>query len=535
MKKQIQKPEMQEIATAGGLDDISRYYSGAPHDADYRQSALANQVGNDEAWHKAAEFARADGQVAACMGQRHLAVTSFAWEVIPGDDSKIAQDVADFITQQFERIRFNDISEKLLWARFYGASVAEALWGMEGNKIILQDLRVRNLKRFHFTPGGDALLRTHTNPNGQIVPENKFIILRSGSPHSDNPFGEGLADHLYWPVRLKKLGVAEWTLFLEKFASPTITGKYPANASQDERDILLNIAKSVRRDTAAVMPDSMMLEILEISRRGDGGYVTFADYMDKTISKIIIGQTMTTDDGASLSQAQVHKVVADRIIKADAELICEGLNDTIVKWLCGWNFANAPQPTLRRIMPEPFDEKARAETLATLYNIGFKPDLNRIQEDFGEGFAERDLSAGDFGNKNPPPTQSTKNNFAEAKENPDPPLKDNERGDLKGGHRKGLSSSSIPRSDVAPPLINKDNIDNIVDLLEEGDRLAFAEMLNPMRKALAKAKSFDDLNRRLTRLEGKGKINKLGKLLQAATGFAHIKASDDIKDDPLEK
>ncbi len=32
------------------------------------------------------------------------------------------------------------------------------------------------------------------------------------------------------------------------------------------------------------------------------------------------------------------------------------------------------------------------------------------------------------------------------------PLNDDERGDIKGGHRKGLSSPSAPKSDVAPPL-----------------------------------------------------------------------------------
>lgn len=134
------------------------------------------------------------------------------------------------------------------------------------------------------------------------------------------PYGEELATWLYWPMRFKRMTTAEWVLFLEKFAAPTVVGRYPAGgaATREQIDALLAAARDVRRDTAAVIPEGMTLELLEASRSGQVEFGSLAAMMDATIAKTILGQTMTTDDGSSRSQAEVHERMRLQIIKSDA-------------------------------------------------------------------------------------------------------------------------------------------------------------------------------------------------------------------------
>ncbi|MFX5157705.1 DUF935 family protein, partial [Acinetobacter baumannii] len=90
-----------------------------------------------------------------------------------------------------------------------------------------------------------------------------------------------------------------------------------------------------------IIPKGMEIELLEAARSGTGDYKTLHDTMDETIAKAILGQTMTTDNGSSKSQAEVHMEVRQDIVKADADLICESFNLGPVRWLTMFNFAGA--------------------------------------------------------------------------------------------------------------------------------------------------------------------------------------------------
>ena len=56
------------------------------------------------------------------------------------------------------------------------------------------------------------------------------------------------------------------------------------------------------------------------------------------ISKAILGQTMTMDDGSSLSQAKVHETVADEIAEMDRDFIRDWVNDILFPFCMkhGW-------------------------------------------------------------------------------------------------------------------------------------------------------------------------------------------------------
>jgi len=55
-------------------------------------------------------------------------------------------------------------------------------------------------------------------------------------------------------------------------------------------------------------------------------FTDYVKYLDDTLTKLVLGQTMTTEDGASRSQAEVHERVQDTIFDSDAKFVTDYLN-----------------------------------------------------------------------------------------------------------------------------------------------------------------------------------------------------------------
>ena len=63
-----------------------------------------------------------------------------------------------------------------------------------------------------------------------------------------------------------------------------------------------------------------------------------ATWIDKQISKLVLGQTMTTDDGSSRAQGEVHEEVRQDITAADSIAIADTLNSSLVVPYVNFNF-----------------------------------------------------------------------------------------------------------------------------------------------------------------------------------------------------
>ena len=305
--------------------------------------------------------------------QRRMAVVSKPVKVTPGGERRIDRQAAEFIDETLARIRFDTVTERMLYGRFYGYAVAEALWAREGERIVLERLKVRNRRRFVFDGDFRPKLLTTANPNGEALPERKFWWFSTGADHDDEPYGLGLAHWLYWPVFFKRTQTRYWLVFLEKYGQPTTVGKWSRRASEAEKRQLLQAQAALRADTGIAIPDDMAIELLEAKRSGSADYAALYDRLDAAIAKVVLGQTMATEDGASLSQAQVHMAVRDDIVAADAHLVCDSFNRSIVRWLTEWNFPRAAYPTVSREMADGASRPvSKAKRLRILGDRGTK-------------------------------------------------------------------------------------------------------------------------------------------------------------------
>ncbi|MEW6378076.1 MAG: DUF935 family protein [bacterium] len=288
-----------------------------------------------------------DPHAFSVLQTRYLAVVGKEWSVVPAGNhrraSKSGRDLPDVQIAQFVEsvlmdCNFDQLRLEILQAILYGYYGAEIIWKVKNGNIVIDRFLGKHPRRFCFTLEREPRLLTPASMiNGDPLPDRKFLIFQYGD--SDNPYGQGLGQKLWWPVWFKKHGIKFWVIFMEKFSMPTPIGKYPAQA-REQRTKLLEAIDAIRTETGIVIPDSMSIELMEASRQGDGSYLAACEYFDRQISKTALGQTLTTDVGSrgSYAASQIHDEVRQDIIEADADLLDGYLNKVLIPWIVDYNF-----------------------------------------------------------------------------------------------------------------------------------------------------------------------------------------------------
>lgn len=338
-----------------------------------------------------------DDQVKSCMAQRIGAVVSRDWDVLPGDE-KDGRSVAaaDAMTDAISRVGWDRITEKMLYATLFGYSVGELMWAPIDGFIAWDRIHVRHARRFRYDADRRLRLLTRINPRGEVLPDRKFWVVTSGGTDDDAVYGRGLAEWLYFPVLFKRNGVRFWNIFLDKFSVPTAKGTYPRGSSREDIDKLLGAIQAIAVDSGFVVPEGMAVELLQLAQTG-ADFGEACRYMDGSIAKIILSQTMTTDDGSSNSQAQVHKGVKLEIIKSDADLLSDSwgtgpASETAgpARWFTDLNFGpDVAAPRVVRVVEEEDDLREAAETDEVLERAGWVRTEESFKDRYGDGYVRK--------------------------------------------------------------------------------------------------------------------------------------------------
>ena len=266
--------------------------------------------------------------------------------------------------------------------------MAECLWAIDDGKVVIDKIKVRKQRRFGFNPKMELRLKTTSQPLGEALPDRKFWTFSCGADNDDDPYGVGLAHWLYWPVFFKRNDIKFWLMFLEKWGQPTAKGTYPASSQQAERERLLQALAAISTDAGIIVPEGMEIDLIEAARTGTADYKELCDRMDAAISKVVIGHTGSSDatPGRLGGEDNAQEVRGD-LIKADADLICESFNQTVVRWLTEWNFGPdvAPPEVWRKIEP-PEDIDKHAERDVKLSTVGYRPTMKRIEDVYGPDY-----------------------------------------------------------------------------------------------------------------------------------------------------
>lgn len=130
-------------------------------------------------------------------------------------------------------------------------------------------------------------------------------------------------------VIYKRGGFGDWAQFAELFGMPFRVGKY--NQYDDAMRKKLDTALSTMGGAGyAVIPDGASLEFFNNVQSGQSDiFKNLIEMSNSEISKLFLGQTMTTDNGSSKSQSDTHKAVEEDI----------NMSDMIqMEYLLNWDF-----------------------------------------------------------------------------------------------------------------------------------------------------------------------------------------------------
>lgn len=299
-----------------------------------------------------------------------------------GVDKKVIEAVEELV----EGPEFRGVLRHLMDALGKGFAVVEILWTFDNGMWKPGAYRRRDPKYFIF----DYVSRTEVRLaemgeiDGSALPPAKFIVhtpeLKSGIP-----IRSGFAWIVAWSWVFKQYTLKDWVSFLDIFGMPIRVGKYHPSATADERRKLLSAVSRIAVDAAAIIPESMQIEFLESKGFADKPFQNMAEYLDKQMSKAILGQTMTTDaQSGGLAQAKVHDEVRIDILEDDAADAEVTINRDLIKWFVQFNFgATAKAPYVRFPVAEPQDIAVQATALAQLVPLGLKVSQQEVLDKIG--------------------------------------------------------------------------------------------------------------------------------------------------------
>jgi len=347
-----------------------------------------------------------DPHIYAVIQSRKSAVLSLEYELLTDDEAK-----KDFILKILERLDLRNLISEILDAVLYGYKPIELFWDFDGENVVLSKAVGKPPYWFQFDDHNR--LKYYTGANWDFVPINKFLIVQHEATY-DNPYGVAILSNCLKPYIYKKGAMQLWAEFTQKYGSPFLIGKADASRSVEELEKLNELLQDAKRNFTAAIPDAIDIQTIETDRTSASDlFQNFIHFLNSEISKTILSQTLTTEQGDSGSYAmsQTHLQIRSDIVQADKYLVQQTLNE-LIRLIIDFNFADNDYPTIRFYEEEDIDMQLVQRDQILSQIITFTPEY--IKKTYG--FTDEDfaMKTAEFAESTPKPAQlDTLSEFAE--------------------------------------------------------------------------------------------------------------------------
>ncbi|EJP5180528.1 DUF935 domain-containing protein [Salmonella enterica] len=244
----------------------------------------------------------------------------------------------------------------------HGFSAQEIEWRQDGNIWLVNQLFMRPHHWFCTLPEqGDQLrLIDGVSMHGAELWPGNWLIHRHNA-RSGFIATSGLFRVLVWPYLFKNYAVRDFAEFLEIYGMPARIAYYMAGTSEEDRDRLLMSLVRLGHDSVAVMEQGSEVKF-EAAASGTGDTFTMMiDWCEKTMSKAILGGTLTTQaDGKTSTNAlgEVHNEVRHDLMSSDARQM-EGMFRNLIQMMLAVNgYGDIPLHRQPRLV---FDTRERVD------------------------------------------------------------------------------------------------------------------------------------------------------------------------------
>ena len=184
-------------------------------------------------------------------------------------------------------------------------------------------------------------------PRKHVIPEYGRVITnlgedwRTGIDYHQPPFADwlieaGKPDDLGLFLKAatqtipKKNALAFWDTFAEIFGMPMRIAK---TTLRDDKELkkMEEMMANMGTEFWGLFQEGTEIEVVE-STKGDAFnvYDKRVERANSELSKLIIGQTMTIEDGSSLSQSETHLQVFENLVESDRDMLRDIINSQLI-------------------------------------------------------------------------------------------------------------------------------------------------------------------------------------------------------------
>lgn len=333
----------------------------------------------------AEEIEEKDLQYQTVLNARKRTVAQLDISVEPADDTPAATAQADFVKSFLNRDTLESEIFDILDAVGKGFSVTEIIWETSSNQWMPKSLNWVDPRWIAFQQNDLSKPLLRVKGGYKELAPFKYIYTTIKAKSGLDIRG-GLIRGVAWAYLFKNFSLKNWISFLEVYGHPLRVGKYGKSATEKDKRNLLKAVLNLGADAAAIVPQDMMIDFIKNeTSSGGAAFKDHATYYDQAISKIVLGQTTTTDaisGGHAVSQE--HNEVRMDIANSDARQLAAVLNRDLIRPMIELNFG--PQkayPKLHIGNPETEDTSKLTESVARLLPYGFTVSAKQMRSKLG--------------------------------------------------------------------------------------------------------------------------------------------------------
>lgn len=226
------------------------------------------------------------------------------------NDNKEVDEMTDFIKSPAFRIMLREI----LLTRFFGKTVLE-LGFVDG-------FTVDKIARKNLDTAKKIILKELSDETGWSY-ENDDFLLNVGEDDDLGLLMEAAPFAIF-----KRNGGSDYAEFCELWGIPILSALYDPEDENGREEMEATMEK---RGAGGSVVASKNSEINSISSTANGAvHKEFLDWLDEQILIGLAGQTMTTKEGSSRAQGEVHADTVSDIFEDDREYVIEVLNHQLL-------------------------------------------------------------------------------------------------------------------------------------------------------------------------------------------------------------
>ncbi|MDG6270124.1 DUF935 domain-containing protein [Glaesserella parasuis] len=404
-KKQYIKPDLNGVKNPNLQTDLAEITATgrvlSDHPSNFITPAKMKQIFDDAengditAQHELfMDIEERDSAIFANIQTRKRAALGVDWMIqAPRNATPAEEKLRDEVDELFYQIgNLEDLIIDCMDAVGHGFSALEIEWAFNGKVWYPNAFIHRPQSWFKWDKLDNLLLKTPQNQTGEPLRPYGWMV-HTHKSRSTQAARNNLFRTLAWLYMFKHYSIHDFAEFLELYGMPIRIGKYGAGATKDEKQTLKRALAEIGHNAAGIMPESMSIELHNAANAGGASgnnpFLQMVDWCEKSIARLILGQTLTSGaDGKSSTNAlgNVHNEVRRDLLVSDVKQLGQTFTQQIILPYLLINFPNVDPtriPTFEFDTKEPADLALFAESLPKLVDIGLQIPANWARDKLG--------------------------------------------------------------------------------------------------------------------------------------------------------